>query len=189
MDYSESYRPHKRRRGMGRRKFLKLGGFGAGALALAGAGVVSGEKILRGLEKVSEIISYDAPPGKRFEGMEVDGRKREFVFVETPDGEWPILRKEPNLSKELGRVKPETKAQGAEVYGATYPSNLEAGDFVADPEDSRVHYGKWVRVDTPLPIYNSNGSPKLDKEGKQVMSMGFVSENFVKFEDNKAENP
>ena len=189
MEYREGYRPKKRRKEISRRKFLKLGGLGAAAAALAGAGVVSGEKVLRGLEKVSEIISYDAPPGKRFEGMEVDGRKREFVFVETPDGEWPILRKEPNPGKKVGRVKPGIEAQGVEVYGTIYTSNLAAGDFAVDPEDKRAHYGKWVRVETPVLVFNDDGTTKLDKKGNRITVTGFVSENFVLFQDNQTENP
>lgn len=172
----------KEGRKISRRKFL------LGTLA---ASLVFWQRknIAKGLGEVAETIMYDAPPERRLDGKEIDGVTKEFTLDETPDGQWPILRDEPNTERQLGLIKPRTEGEGVEVYGITYAANINAADFFIDPKDNRVHYGKWIRLEKEVSLFNDDQTPKVDDEGKQKTAKGFVAETFVNFENNPPENP
>lgn len=159
-----------------RRNVLKgLGGAGLGLTFGAAIGTLIGKTVAEEGIKLEE----DLFPSDKLYNQEVSGEQREIILEEVA-GNWPILREKPNLAKEVGRIKPGTKAVGIEVFGEEYPSNLPSGK-TTDPRDPEHTYGIWVKLEEKVPIYDDEKNPKFYGQGTQKMAKGFVAENFVTF--------
>jgi len=157
-----------------RRSFLA----GAGTLIAAAGAVILKNKGGKVLETLKPSLESIRPLMEK----EITGVERTFVLEES-EGKWPVLRKEPNLGSEIGYVKPGIKAKGKEVWGVTYPSYIAASRVVPDPTKPHEVYGKWVRLEEEVPLWEENHSPMLDNDGNQKTSRGFFAENFVTFTD------
>ncbi|OGD85770.1 hypothetical protein A2Z23_02655 [Candidatus Curtissbacteria bacterium RBG_16_39_7] len=175
-EFGEGEKPKK----MSRRGFLVA----AGALIAGGVGGViaaKGEKVLDILKQPTRESIYPRM------SEEITGEKRTFVLEEEKEkGKWPVLRKEPNQGIQIGLVKPGIEGHGVEVFGAMYQSWLAASKF-EDPENPDKVYGKWVRTEEELPLWDNKHNPILDENGVQKRTRGYFSENFITFTDKKTE--
>lgn len=103
--------------------------------------------------------------GKRITEAEIS------IFPET----WVRVREKPSLdSKILGYTKrPEGKQTGYEVWGNSYPDNINGTIQAAD---GKV-YGKWVESKVFLWEEKNNGYIQvIDEQGSQVQKTGFMAE-------------
>lgn len=170
-ELGEGLQPSKK---VSRRKFLSLLGLGsvtAGATALLAK--TKGKDMLDNLKSPFES-------SRPLMEKEITGRIRSFVLEEA-EGKWPVLHRKATLSDIQGWVKPGMELKGVEVWGVVYPSYLDAGRIAPDPQKPNQLYGKWVRVEGQVPLWDEQHNPILDISGNQKTAGGYFAENFVTF--------